>query len=80
MNYGIKDLPQDERPIERFLLKGEAALSDAELLAIIIRTGTRNLSALALANIIIGASSQGICGRRLPPDEGWLRSNERNYP
>ena len=61
MNYGIKDLPENERPIEKFLLKGENALSDAELLAIIIRTGTKNLSALALAEEIL-RSAQGILG------------------
>ena len=61
MNYTIKDLPENERPIEKFILKGESALSDAELLAIIIRTGTKNLSALSLAEEII-RSSQGILG------------------
>ncbi len=61
MNYGIKDLPENERPIEKFILKGESVLSDAELLAIIIRTGTKNLSALSLAEEII-RSSQGILG------------------
>lgn len=61
MNYGIKDLPENERPIEKFLLKGEVALSDAELLAIIIRTGTKDSSAISLAESII-RSSQGILG------------------
>jgi len=37
----IKDLPRSSRPRERFLEKGAAALSDAELLAIILRTGIR---------------------------------------
>jgi len=62
MKNGIKDLPACERPVEKFLQKGEGALSDAELLAIIIRTGTRELSALALASKIIGDSSHGILG------------------
>ena len=62
MKHGIKDLPECERPVEKLLQKGEGALSDAELLAIIIRTGTRELSALALASKIIGDSSQGILG------------------
>lgn len=61
MNNGIKDLPENERPIEKFLLKGEAALSDAELLAIIIRTGTKDFSALSLAEGLI-RDSQGILG------------------
>lgn len=37
--YTLKSLPADERPRERLLLGGPRALSDAELLAIILRTG-----------------------------------------
>ncbi|PIO07905.1 hypothetical protein COU59_02510 [Candidatus Pacearchaeota archaeon CG10_big_fil_rev_8_21_14_0_10_34_12] len=37
----IKDLPDSSRPRERFLKHGKEALSDAELFAIILRTGTR---------------------------------------
>ena len=37
----ISDIPNDSRPRERFLKLGPNALSDAELLAIILRTGTR---------------------------------------
>lgn len=62
MNYRIKDLPENERPIEKFLLRGEEALSDAELLAIIIRTGTREFSALKLAEEILAHSKHGILG------------------
>ncbi len=45
----IKELPEDERPRERLLHKGAESLTDAELLAIIIRDGTRKESALDLA-------------------------------
>ena len=45
----IRDWPADERPREKLLEKGAAALSDAELLAILLRTGTRGQSALDLA-------------------------------
>jgi DNA repair protein RadC len=45
----IRDWPIDERPREKLLDKGAAALSDAELLAILLRTGTRGSSALDLA-------------------------------
>ncbi|MGI6379872.1 MAG: RadC family protein [Anaerolineae bacterium] len=45
----IKELPQNERPRERLQSQGARALSDAELLAIALRTGTRRESALALA-------------------------------
>jgi DNA repair protein RadC len=45
----IRDWPTDERPRERLLEKGAAALSDAEILAILLRSGTRGRSALDLA-------------------------------
>ena len=37
----IKDLPEQNRPRERFLKQGPEALSDAELFAVILRTGSR---------------------------------------
>jgi DNA repair protein RadC len=49
----IKDWPVDERPREKLLARGAAALSDAELLAILLRTGTRGRSALDLAREIL---------------------------
>ena len=52
----LKQLPPDERPRERLLAKGAAVLTDAELLAIIIRDGTRRESALDLARRLIHAS------------------------
>ena len=45
----IHNWPQDCRPREKLLHQGVAALSDAELLALFIRTGIRDLSALDLA-------------------------------
>ena len=39
MDGGIKEWPEDERPREKMLKQGAAALSEAELLALIIRTG-----------------------------------------
>lgn len=49
----IKELPEEERPRERLARYGESALSNAELLAILLRTGTRNESALSLAYRIL---------------------------
>ena len=49
----IRDWPRDERPREKLLEKGPAALSDAELLAILLRTGTRGSSALDLARNVL---------------------------
>lgn len=42
MNYKVKDIPKDERPRERFLNVGVNNLSNQELLAIILKTGTKN--------------------------------------
>ena len=44
----IKDLPLEERPREKLLALGPAALTDGELLAILLRTGTASKSALTL--------------------------------
>ncbi|MGL4796723.1 MAG: RadC family protein [Paraclostridium sp.] len=52
----------EERPREKMLTKGEKSLSNAELLAIILRTGTKKRSVLELANYIINKDSQGIRG------------------
>jgi DNA repair protein RadC len=49
----IRDWPSDERPREKLLDKGATALSDAELLAILLRTGTAGHSALDLARDIL---------------------------
>ena len=49
----IKDLPEQERPRERLQRYGAQALSDAELLAVLIRTGTRSESALVVAQRIL---------------------------
>lgn len=47
--YTIKDLPISERPRERLVKQGVKALSDAELLAVILRTGTRYENVVELA-------------------------------
>jgi DNA repair protein RadC len=49
----IRDWPNDERPREKLLDKGAAALSDAELLAILLRTGMRGHSAVDLARDVL---------------------------
>jgi len=49
----ITDWPDEERPREKLLLRGAAALSDAELLAIFIRTGTRTRTAVDLARDLL---------------------------
>jgi DNA repair protein RadC len=49
----IKNWAEDERPREKLLHKGPGALSDAELLAILISSGTKERSALDLARDIL---------------------------
>ncbi len=66
----ITDWPSEERPREKLLLKGASSLSDAELLAIFLRTGLPGVSAVEMS-------------RRLLTDFGSLRklltSNEENF-
>ncbi len=50
---GIRDWPADERPREKLLKKGAAALSDAELLAIFLRVGVAGRSAVGLAQDLL---------------------------
>ncbi|MEZ9198967.1 DNA repair protein RadC [Shewanella sp. 10N.286.54.B9] len=50
---GIKDWPQGEGPREKLLLNGAAQLSDAELLAVLLRVGLKGLSAVELARMMI---------------------------
>ena len=49
----VRDLPEDERPREKLLHRGVSALSDAELLAILLRTGTSSVSVLRLAEKVL---------------------------
>ncbi len=49
----IRDLPEDERPRERLIAYGPEALSNAELLAILLRTGVAGVSACGLAERIL---------------------------
>lgn len=56
----VKDMALDERPREKMILKGAKFLSNAELLAILLRTGTKQKNAIELANYVINKDSQGI--------------------
>lgn len=49
----ISDWPVAERPREKLLKKGAESLSDAELLAIFLRTGTRDFTAVDLARLLL---------------------------
>lgn len=52
-SFSIKDWPVDDRPREKLFKNGEHTLSDAELLAVLIRTGSKGKSALDLSREIL---------------------------
>ncbi len=56
----IKELPSEERPREKLMKNGAGVLSNAELLAILIGTGTREMSAVMLANRILAMEKEGL--------------------
>ena len=60
----IKELPVPERPYEKCMAMGPSSLSDAELLAVILRTGTKGQSALETARRILSLnpSMDGLLG------------------
>ena len=53
----IKELPEIERPYEKLELYGEKALSNAELLAIIIKNGTKEKTSVEMANEILNLNT-----------------------
>lgn len=56
----IKMLPQEERPVEKAVFKGIASLTNTELLAILLGSGTREKSAIGLAEDILSADERGL--------------------
>lgn len=54
-NFSIKQWSDDDRPREKLLLKGKSILSDAELIAILIGSGSRNESAVDLSKRILNS-------------------------
>ena len=57
----LKDLPADVRPREKLLARGPAALSDTELLALLLRTGTRGRGVFQMADEVL-ARFRGLAG------------------
>ena len=53
MTVMVRDLPEEERPREKLIRQGAASLSDTELLAILLRTGTSSVSVLHLAEEVL---------------------------
>lgn len=60
----MKQMPEDEKPYEKLLRLGPGVLTDAELLAVILRTGAKGLTALELARNILHApaAQKGLSG------------------
>lgn len=62
----IADLPIDERPRERMLTHGAETLSDAELVAVLLGSGTRGRSAIEVARDLLGDGLSGLARRDWP--------------
>jgi DNA repair protein RadC len=58
--YSIKEWAKDDRPREKLLLKGAGVLSNSELLAILISNGTREKSALEVAQDLLRAGKDNL--------------------
>ncbi|MGL4361962.1 MAG: RadC family protein [Cellulosilyticaceae bacterium] len=56
----IEETPEQIRPYEKFKQYGHQYLSDIELLAILLRTGTKNINVLELAALLLGDSAHGL--------------------
>ena len=56
----INQWAEDDRPREKFLLKGKSSLSDSELLAILIGSGSRNESAVQLCQRILASTNNNL--------------------
>ena len=65
-SFSIKNWNENDRPREKLIHKGKAALSDAELLAILIGSGTKKESAVALSQRILASVTNNLVelGRR----------------
>lgn len=59
-SFSIKNWNEDDRPREKLLLKGRIALSDAELIAILIGSGSRNESAVSLSQRILASANNNL--------------------
>ena len=58
--FPIKNWAEDDRPREKLLQKGKISLSDAELMAILIGSGSRKESAVDLCRRILAGSEQSL--------------------
>lgn len=56
----VKELPDSEKPYEKCLKNGAKSLSDAELLAVIIKTGTKDFKSIEIAEILLSVNHMGL--------------------
>jgi len=61
----VQDLPAEERPRERLVRHGAQALSNRELLALLLGTGAKGVSALDAADSVLGAGLRALASRSL---------------
>ena len=59
-SFSIKHWKEDDRPREKLINKGKMSLSDAELIAILIGSGSKSESAVELSKRILNASSNNL--------------------
>jgi len=60
----IKQIPKEDRPYEKFERLGASMLTDAELLALIIKNGSKSLNSLDIARYILANHENGLSGFR----------------
>ena len=61
----VCDLPAEDRPRERLARHGASALSNRELLALLVGSGSRSASVLDVAEKLLGGGLRGLAGRSL---------------
>ena len=60
LHITMKEMPESEQPCEKCYQYGAQSLSDAELLAVILRSGTKGLTALQLAQTILAQKNKNL--------------------
>lgn len=69
----IKELPDSEKPYEKFLKYGPGSLSDAELLAVIIKSGTNGLKSVDVAQNLLNRKNRNLMNLYDIPFEEMLK-------
>jgi DNA repair protein RadC len=69
----VKDLPFDDRPREKLILRGAQSLSDSELIAILLRTGTKGKSVIEVAQTLLTNDNLAILASKSV--EAFTKSN-----